>query len=877
MQHRFRIFAIVGFLSGCQGEVVSPDPCAKQGECPPQKQQEQERSAVISGRVRLQYAEEHADVAVSVGGRSTQTGADGSFRFEDIAPGERTVSASKAGYINANKTLSLQAGQTITIQLTLGRDPELNAPPEIESVNLTPNAPLPGSTATATVTASDPDGDALAFSWQITGGFNVEATGSSVSVEVPRTPGAQAELSVTAWDPFATSASQTLQLTASDQPPADNTAPTLTLEATRTSVDPTASPLPTIGLTADATDPESDRLSFKWAVDDPEWTLVPSGATATLTPVAAFGATVDVSVTAEDALGAQTSETLSIATEPCAAPDTLDCDGDASNGCEAIDSGLGAACPAPDCNAIVGSAYDRGDGTYWIDPNGGEPSDSFRAYCDMGTLGGGWTLLGTISGGDAERWNTEFGAWANDAVVGAVSSPWDDYKSRAWNELDLSGGTLLYQRRYDGIVVSQALLATECMADATAFADLFQSSPEETTRACRPADILVLEHGRAGLPDPSFEEGVGSRGLGNANTNGLCWTGGDSQITAFKGHVVWGPPPESGIADADACYYPEHDGGIGVFETDADLDAEDIAATDWMYFGLSGGDDARELTDISFFGRGPPELVGDFDAAEPGRWAGDVYAASCARYASFGATQDGIYRIDPDGAAGAVAPFNVECDMSSDGGGWMLLAYEEAGDSRADSIIVAENSRDNPWYKCDDDSAQYFDWIDNEQSVLPDSSQGDLIQTVQYRNVHTGELLTSAQLAALRQVVVELHPSSRMVAVISDNDDGDLQDGGDRGHEVYIKSAAGGWSLLSSGANGDCGGGPGDWPANGSESGYYLVNSAVAVSETDGDTGGVSELDGVAPEDILPTQVRIDIDTGGGAAFGFMQRELKVR
>ena len=165
----------------------------------------------------------------------------------------------------------------------------------------------------------------------------------------------------------------------------------------------------------------------------------------------------------------------------------------------------------------------------------------------------------------------------------------------------------------------------------------------------------------------------------------------------------------------------------------------------------------------------------------------------------------GTYWINPDGEGG-VAPFQVSCDMSTEGGGWLRMRL-----NNSNQLVAAEWGRSNPFYKCADDEARMYDWV-NQTQITPDSSPGgdhNYEVGLSYTNLANNQPFSEGQMTALRAQVTTLATSTKMVATTSDDDNYSRQVAGGGGHEVYVRTAQGQWLLLTPGTNGECGGGAG--------------------------------------------------------------------
>ena len=121
--------------------------------------------------------------------------------------------------------------------------------------------------------------------------------------------------------------------------------------------------------------------------------------------------------------------------------------------------------PLTSCARVLAVFPDSETALYVIDIDGSGAEEAFDTICDMSTDGGGWTLVGIVSGADGDSW-TDYDVWSDSSEFGDPESG-DDYKNIAWSTLE-----------FDQIFLkgSGTKITTAGDFGAASFADLMSTS-----------------------------------------------------------------------------------------------------------------------------------------------------------------------------------------------------------------------------------------------------------------------------------------------------------------------------------------------------------------------------------------------------------------
>ena len=226
--------------------------------------------------------------------------------------------------VTDSRGASASLGLTLTVHAGTGGadvDVTLNTWPQVASLTATPSTVAPGQSTTLAVTASDADGDALAYQWSAVGCMGTWSGASTATAHftpsaVPAGGACDCHLGVTVSDGRGGQGKGTLSLCVG--PPPTATFPPEIIAASRSSS--TAAPGAPITLRVEAADPQGSALGFAWAASLGSLGPPAQGASASevvwTAPSCTASGNPSITATVSSALGLSTKYTFTFAGLP---------------------------------------------------------------------------------------------------------------------------------------------------------------------------------------------------------------------------------------------------------------------------------------------------------------------------------------------------------------------------------------------------------------------------------------------------------------------------------------------------------------------------------------------------------------------------------
>jgi len=320
------------------------------------------------------------------------------------------------------------------------------------------------------------------------------------------------------------------------------------------------------------------------------------------------------------------------------------------------DAGLGSQSnPASSCSHLRDEDV-WASGIYWLDPNGGDPEDAFRAYCDQITDGGGWTLVLKLSG--------------NAFCYGS-----DNWRSVApYNEFLTLGPELPGARQYDA--KSRAFYTLSGTSELRFYSSRGASTSVLFKAAASPMRLMTTND----VPFLDYPDRGQWRAVFGHDRNRapIFMRAGEPVV---EGNVCRSNPQATPSGCGKQCMfcYQAADGDC----CGCDVGANDVNSGVGNHPSYCGGGDPADCSTAGDWSDGslrtlvwarateiPPPGLGE-ESDNPG--------LSCKDLLDNDVQESGVYWIDPDGGDHGDA-FRAYCDMDNDGGGWTLVLKLSAGD-----------------------------------------------------------------------------------------------------------------------------------------------------------------------------------------------------